>query len=295
MNSIIPSMYQNQCLVSKLWKEGIREDGRLFDEIRELKIEFPGDWGNCILTLGSTSVNATVQMKLVVPSEHKPKHGFIQVVIRGDVPKFIQEEVTNNLLNLIKKGKVITTESLCIIQGKVVWSLRIDIYVLSHQGNVRDAINWAAITALRHYRRPEITIINNSSVQIHDPVDRNPESLYLHHLPLSFTILLPPDFESCKNIINSVNSYELLVDPTHAESLVSNGIIYISINAEQEVCALRKECGQAISYNKIKLAISIAKRIAPLVIDQINTALDHNNNKRIEENMKKFTWLKKSS
>ena len=39
-----------------------------------------------------------------------------------------------------------------------VWSIRADLHVLNHDGNLIDACSMAAIAALAHFRRPDVTV-----------------------------------------------------------------------------------------------------------------------------------------
>ncbi len=40
-----------------------------------------------------------------------------------------------------------------------MWSIRVDIHFLDHDGNIIDAACIAAISALAHFRRPDVTVI----------------------------------------------------------------------------------------------------------------------------------------
>jgi exosome complex component RRP45 len=40
-----------------------------------------------------------------------------------------------------------------------VWSIRVDIHFLDNDGNIIDAACIAAISALAHFRRPDVTVI----------------------------------------------------------------------------------------------------------------------------------------
>lgn len=40
-----------------------------------------------------------------------------------------------------------------------VWSIRVDLHFLNDEGNMLDCASIAAITALRHFRRPDVTVI----------------------------------------------------------------------------------------------------------------------------------------
>ena len=39
-----------------------------------------------------------------------------------------------------------------------VWQIRVDVHMLNHDGNLMDAASIAAITALCHFRRPDVSI-----------------------------------------------------------------------------------------------------------------------------------------
>lgn len=40
-----------------------------------------------------------------------------------------------------------------------VWSIRVDVHFLDDEGNMLDCASMAAITALRHFRRPDVTVV----------------------------------------------------------------------------------------------------------------------------------------
>lgn len=40
-----------------------------------------------------------------------------------------------------------------------VWQIRVDVHMLNHDGNLMDAASIAAITALCHFRRPDVGIV----------------------------------------------------------------------------------------------------------------------------------------
>lgn len=39
-----------------------------------------------------------------------------------------------------------------------MWKIRVDVHVLNHDGNLMDVASIAAITALCHFRRPDVSI-----------------------------------------------------------------------------------------------------------------------------------------
>lgn len=96
-----------------------------------------------------------------------------------------------------------------------MWSICLTVHLLSAQGSALDAAVLGCITALRHFRRPDISIESGSSISksrkvqrithsnrpkiiIHDESERVPIPLALQHHPLaaSFAIFDPTHLTS---------------------------------------------------------------------------------------------------
>lgn len=58
----------------------------------------------------------------------------------------------------LRRSRAIDTEGLCIVAGEKVWQIRVDLLFLDHDGNLVDCASIAAITALLHFRRPDVTV-----------------------------------------------------------------------------------------------------------------------------------------
>lgn len=86
----------------------------------------------------------------------------------------------------MRRSRALDTEGLCIVAGEKVWSVRVDIHFLDHDGNLVDAACIAAITALLHFRRPDVTVVGEE-VTIHTLEQRNPVPLSIHHIPICTT------------------------------------------------------------------------------------------------------------
>jgi len=69
------------------------------------------------------------------------------------------------------ESRCIDTESLCITSGLRVWTIRVDVHVLNYDGNVTDAACVAAIAALSHFRRPDVSVCGDDVV-IHPASER---------------------------------------------------------------------------------------------------------------------------
>lgn len=45
----------------------------------------------------------------------------------------------------------------CFVSSEV-WQIRVDLHLLNHNGNIIDAASIAAIAALCHFRRPDVSV-----------------------------------------------------------------------------------------------------------------------------------------
>ena len=69
----------------------------------------------------------------------------------------------------LKHSRAVDLESLCVIAGRKVWNVRVDITVLDACGNIVDAASIAAVAALADFRRPEVTVAGGQEITVHDP------------------------------------------------------------------------------------------------------------------------------
>lgn len=117
--------------------------------------------------------------------------------------------------------------------GSKCFALRADIHVLSHDGNLIDVACIAVITALQHFRRPDVTV-SGDSVTVHDIRERDPVALSLIHHPLCVTF----------SYIDGGNF--VLVDSTLAEEQVREGQIILTMNRHGELCQMAKYGGAPV-------------------------------------------------
>jgi len=62
------------------------------------------------------------------------------------------------LERIIKESKALDVESLCLISGKRVWSINVDVCVVNNDGNLIDASYISVITSLLHFRKPFVSV-----------------------------------------------------------------------------------------------------------------------------------------
>ena len=65
------------------------------------------------------------------------------------------------LEKVLKRSDAIDRESLCILAGQRVWHIRLTLHFLSDDGNMLDCACLAGISALRHFRKPDVEVIGD--------------------------------------------------------------------------------------------------------------------------------------
>lgn len=153
--------------------------------------------------IGSTVVVTEVVSKIIDPYPDRPDEGFLHfntnvVGLTESAGNISFVEISRALERIIRDSKSIDTESLCIVSGEKVWEVRCDVRVVDGSGgNVLDASILSAMSALKAFRKPEISVLQTeivdgaktqSTIQIHHSDDREPMPLSLFHTPLSLTI-----------------------------------------------------------------------------------------------------------
>lgn len=67
-----------------------------------------------------------------------------------------------------------------------VWSFRVDLNLINHEGNILDCASIAALAALAHFRRPDVTS-DGTDFKIHNIKERDPIPTVIHHYPVCIT------------------------------------------------------------------------------------------------------------
>lgn len=139
---------------------------------------------------------AQVSCEVVQPKSSRPSEGILNINLELNpmaAPHFEagrQSELSVQLNRLLEKcikdSKTVDLESLCIKVNEKVWSFRVDINVLNHEGNILDCASVAALVALAHFRRPDVTWEGEDFV-VHSYRTRDPIPTVIHHYPVCIT------------------------------------------------------------------------------------------------------------
>ncbi|XP_067879400.1 exosome complex component RRP45 isoform X3 [Heterodontus francisci] len=220
-----------------------RLDGRQTYDYRNIKITFGTEYGCCIVELGKTR-----QSELLV-------------------------KLNRLLERCLRNSKCIDTESLCVVASAKVWQIRVDLHLLNHDGNIIDAASIAAIVALSHFKRPDVSI-QGEEVIVYTPEERDPIPLSVHHMPIAVSFAF---FQQ--------GTY-LLVDPIENEERVMDGLLVIAMNKHRELCTIQSSGGIMLLKDQVLRCTKIAGVKVAEITELMQKALE--NDKKVRKEGGKF-------
>ncbi|KAK1697858.1 hypothetical protein QYE76_014555 [Lolium multiflorum] len=259
--------------IEQAFESGLRVDGRGPFDFRNLKIAFGREDGSAEVELGETRVMGYVTAQLVQPYKERPNEGTLAIFAEFSPmadpayepgrPGEAAIELGRVIDRGLRESRAVDLESLCVVAGKHVWSLRVDLHVLDNEGNLIDAANIAALAALSTFRRPECTVGGDDGQQltIHDPDVREPLSLTIHHLPIAVTFAYFGD----GNI--------MVVDPTFKEEAIMGGRMTVTVNSNTDVCSIQKAGGEGLMPSVVMQCLRIALLKAADITNEIKIKL----------------------
>lgn len=245
--------------ISTALNEGLRIDGRAPYDFRELSVTFRG-LGHAEAAIGSTRCMCSVSAEIVEPPPERPNAGMLQLYCELSpmaAPEFRVGRSSDRAVEIgqilergLKQSKAVDTEALCILAGRKVWSIRLDVHILDNQGNMVDCANLAAIAALRHFKKPEV-VVTGEEVRVFTIEERQPAPLSILHSPLSVTIAFIQTGQEEGDVL-------VAVDPLLREEEASVGSLTITQNSNRELCAMQKLGGVALPVSTLLKCNEIA-------------------------------------
>ena len=244
--------------IIKLLKDGKRTDGRGLQDWREINV-----MTNCIesadgsarVKLGKTEVIAGVKIIPGTPFPDTPTEGVLTTGMEflpmahpsfeGGPPGEDAIELARVVDRGIRESGMIDVKQLCIKEGEEIWMVFIDIYALDYDGNLFDACNLAAVSALRSAIVPWKTYGKGEE-----------------NLPMPITCL-PISVTECK-IGN-----DLIVDPNFDEEAISAARLTVTTDDNGNFRAMQKGGRGSITRNDLSLcldrAVEIGKQIRKII------------------------------
>jgi exosome complex component RRP42 len=208
--------------------KGERADGRKFDEYREISIEknvISKAEGSARVRLGSSQVMVGVKMQPGEPFPDSPNRGVIITnaeLVPLASPTFEPGPPNEKGIELarvvdrgVRESKAVDLEKLCIIPGKQVWVIFIDVHILDDCGNIMDASSLGAIAALLTTKVPASRFGLGEDY-----------SLPVNDLPIATTAIEFGDV--------------LMFDPDVDEESIANTKLTVISTADGNICGMQK-------------------------------------------------------
>lgn len=255
---------------------------------RDLNINItPNRYGDIYVELkngdGSiaTRLHCKVTAEIVKPREQRPFEGnfYINCEFNGLAGlNFENYKVGNGsdefyygrlIESMILRSNALDLEQLCIVAGLKVWNIRVDVHVLEFDGGFLELASIGCMTALLHYRRPDLTI-RNEEVTIHSFEEREGVKLGVLHIPiaLQFNVFqLKETAEIIKSLSSDQNNELVVLDCTLKEDLLKDGEFIIALNKNREIVQLSKPGGLPVLSFKI---IEYSNMALPIIEDLTN-------------------------
>eukprot|EP01053_Blabericola_migrator_P003195 Blabericola_migrator_1__3194@NODE_193_length_11571_cov_33_434805_g166_i0_p7_GENE_NODE_193_length_11571_cov_33_434805_g166_i0NODE_193_length_11571_cov_33_434805_g166_i0_p7_ORF_typecomplete_len295_score63_32RNase_PH/PF01138_21/6e14RNase_PH/PF01138_21/1_2e03RNase_PH_C/PF03725_15/3_3e07_NODE_193_length_11571_cov_33_434805_g166_i027873671 len=256
-------------------QDGVRASGRKQTERRPVSVEFGPQVGQCLVKFGTTVALSTVEAKVVMPSPDRPSEGIVQVYTQVSQLSQVESErmsgqpISTLIERLIKGSRVIEPESLCILSGRRVWQLKVNLNLIVHHGNAIDACSLAAIGSLIHFRKQEV-VVKGTDIVVYSREDMEPTPLPLLHHPvmISTAVVDLATAESAEpNVI-------FLIDPDRREELAATTTLNIACNSAGDVCLINKAGGTLVSaellLEHVELVKTQARELAQLLTEALN-------------------------
>lgn len=253
--------------IRDLFEKGERIDGRGMMDGRPIQI-IPNvinkAEGSAMVKWGETVVLAGVKTQLGSPFPDTPNTGVITVNVElSPISSPINEsgppgpqaiELARVVDRGIRESKVIPMEDpkLCVIPGKKVWIIFVDIYVIDDGGNLFDASAFAAMAALANTRIKQVII------------DEDLEEVTL----LDETEPLPR-VGSVVGLTFSKTSNTILYDPNLIEDRGKEARFSIAITNQNIVCSMQKGESGTFTQTEIESIIDNAQTLVKPLLAKI--------------------------
>ena len=173
MNSDIITRIKRKRII-ELLSSNQRFDGRGLTDYREITFDvniIEEAAGSALVSIGNSKVITGIKIEIGKPFSDKPNEGVITTNVElaplahstfePGPPSVNAIELARVVDRGIRESKAIDLKKLCVIPGKQVFVVFIDICVLNHDGNLFDTSALASVLALRNAKMAEYKVKND--------------------------------------------------------------------------------------------------------------------------------------
>jgi len=268
--------------ILKSLEDDYRIDGRRPLDFRRVTLRFQED-GRTEVSLGRTRVLAAGSCEIVEPHADRPAEGMINLAtefspmgnLSFDYNRPLDEVIAINRVveRGIKESKALDTEALCIISGRKVWNVKIDLKILDDGGNLVDATSLAAVAALLAFRVPEVSV-QGDDVRVYSKEEREPVPLCIHHVPIAVSFAFFTEGSIA------------VIDPSNREEQAMEGTMTIMMNSQRELCGIFKGGGVAVDRALVKECMEVASMKAQEIDEVLRDSVKKYNESRLAKRAK---------
>ncbi len=259
----------------------LRTDGRSWNEGRPQRVQLLRSDNTAHATVqwgAGTRVTCSCTAQVIPPYPDRPQEGIVSLSVdaspsastafrnappvattrsefssntNNTIMDETQKAWTNRILRALERilltGGALDSEALCITPEEWAWKLELNLVLLDAAGgNLMDASIYAAMAALRHYRKPCLEMMGGTPILVEAHI-KEPTPLPLHHTPLALSFAIIAAEDAIKGSLTTTSfsantdspSLQMvaLLDPTLQEELVADGsLITIAMNVHGEIC-----------------------------------------------------------
>lgn len=271
-------------------KQGFRTDGRRVDQMRTPEIILSKtEYGYVEVKLGKTHIAVRVSCEISKPFADRPFEGIF--TINSEISpmaspfyengKNSNEEIliTRLIEKAVRRSNALDLESLCIVAGERAWHIRVDINFLSYDGGLIDASCIGVMTALQHFKKPDVSI-KGTEITIHDINEKQPVPLSILHVPICVTYSFFNPGEKEENIKGLLNQEIAIMDANMNEELRRHGSLVITMNKNRELIQLSKNGGLPIDSTVLLELAKNSLETTDRITEQIKQLLKNDEEER---------------
>ncbi len=249
--------------IVELLSQGKRLDGRALDQHRPIKIQtgiIQKANGSALVTLGNTEVIAGVKIATGTPFPDTPDKGLL--VVNAEIlpmaspyaepgpPSEEAIELARVVDRGIRESEMVDLKKLCLIEGKTVYTVFVDVNIMNVDGNLFDATSYAVVSALRTAKMKKYAVENDKVVAKDDEVP-----VPVGRVPVSVTMA---------RIGNA-----LVVDPNSEEEGAMDMRVTITTDDDSRICASQKGEASTITPTQVLEAADISIKVGKEIRTQI--------------------------
>ena len=185
----------------------------------------------------------------------------------------------------LKESRAIDLESLCVLPGRSVWHIFVDIRVVNDDGNALGAAGLAGLGAVCCFRRPDTSVNTDipGGIVLHPTHERESVPLTMHFIPVPVVFSIFRE-SSQKSISDTV-----ILDPNLKEEMTATGSVLTTITPQGDICAVQKSQGTGISPNDLMLLLNISRKISSDISNKLKESLESHNGARMAARVRRHT------